>query len=298
MVESITLKNTVTETSILMNMLTTDYILVNVDFGTVKGEHHSYKYINQIGSSVTNTTLGTRDINIVGYIIGSDKVEIQRRKSLLNSIINPQQAMEVHTNGYKIQMLPTSSVKYSTSDNENNEVLCKFQIEGLCPSPLFEDATEKSIAAVGTIPMFRFPLIIPAFESTLVNNGIIMGVRQQSLITLVTNEGTVNTGLKIMFLAKGVVENPKIINIKTQEYFRINKTMQAGERVVISTETGGKRVLGYLNNQEYNYSGYKDLDSTWLQLNTGETIFGYSADLNLDLLEVWLYFSNKYLEVQ
>ena len=92
--------------------------------------------------------------------------------------------------------------------------------------------------------------------------------------------------------------NPSLLNVSTQKYFRIKKTMVAGEEIEINTVTGEKRIVGRLNGEESNYYKYKDLTSTWLDLSIGDNIFRYDAEEGLDNLEVYIYFNNRYLEVE
>ncbi|MGR5876777.1 phage distal tail protein [Bacillus pacificus] len=70
--------------------------------------------------------------------------------------------------------------------------------------------------------------------------GMEFSYRTPSLITEIVNDGHIPTGIEIEFLALGTVENPKIINVVTQEYLRINKKMTAGEIVTIDTTRGKK----------------------------------------------------------
>ena len=170
--------------------------------------------------------------------------------------------------------------------------MCKFKIDGICPDPLFSEKNESKITAVGTAGKFHFPLIIPKTK------GIVMGIRQPSLIFVIENKGSVPVGMKMVLKATGTLTNPSITNVYTQEFFKINKTMQAGEQIVIDTIIGEKTIKGTLHNIESNYFKYRDFDSTWLQLNIGTNLFRYNADTNIGNLEVFIYYNNKYLEVQ
>ncbi|MBO5744030.1 MAG: phage tail family protein, partial [Clostridia bacterium] len=61
---------------------------------------------------------------------------------------------------------------------------------------------------------------------------------------------------------------------------------------------GEKSIQGILNGIRYNYFKYLDLNSEWLQLYVGDNLFRYDADGNPGNLEVFIYYNNKYLEVQ
>ena len=297
MVENIVLKNEVTSQVLELDSVTTpNYILDTVDWGQITSNHHSYKYVNQIGVYVTNTTLETRDISITGWIIANSERQMTQRKTLLNKFVNPQQQILLSYSKYTLEFLPDTSVKYSATVKENNEVICKFKVEGYCPDPLFSDKTESKVIAASTIPMFHFPLIISKNPSP--PGGVIFGLRQPSLIVAINNSGAVDVGMKIVFKANGTLYGPSLINVDTQKYFKVNKMMQAGEEIVVDTVIGEKKIQGKLNGITSNYFKYRDLDSEWLQLKVGDNLFRYDADDNIGNLEVYIYFSNKYLEVQ
>lgn len=297
MVEGIKLQNVETRAILTLDMVSTpDYVLNSVDWGAVESTHHSYKYVNQIGVYVTGTSLETRSVDISGWVIASTEREMTNRKTILNRFFNPQQAVDLFYKDYALRFLPNTSVRYSTAIAENNEVVCKFKVEGYCPDPLFAEQAESKVAAASTIGLFHFPLIMS--KTPTPPGGIVFGVRQPSLIVAITNSGAVSIGMKVVFKANGTLSNPSIINVNTQKYFKVNKTMQAGEVIEIDTIIGEKKVQGTLNGVTSNYFKYRDLDSEWLQLAVGDNLFRYDADENVGNLEVYIYFNNKYLEVQ
>ena len=307
MVENISLKNKNTLALLELDVVTTPYyILDKVDWGQIESTHHSYKYVNQIGVYVTGTTLETRDIVITGWIVARSDNQMSERKKMLNRFVNPQQLIELKYKDYAVDFLPDKSIKYSATIKENNNVICKFEISGLAPDPLFRESVQSKTAAATTRGMFHFPLIIGCGNEDLGNadnldNGyptIMFGLRQPSLIVDVYNKGVVAVGMTLVFKAMGTMSNPSLINVRTQEYFKINKTLVAGETVTINTTIGEKKVIGELNGVQSNYFKYRDLNSSWLQLEVGDNLFRYDADTGLDVLECYVYFYNKYLEVQ
>ena len=166
------------------------------------------------------------------------------------------------------------------------------------PSPLQENKN----AAATTVGLFHFPLIIGLPGTKQSNdNGyptIMFGLRKPSLIVDIYNKGAVATGIRIVFKATATIKNPSLINVDTQQYFKINKTMVAGEEVVIDTNVGKKKIRGYLNGVEYNYFKYIDFGSKWLQLEVGDNLFRYDAEENMNGLEVYIYYYDRFLEVQ
>lgn len=297
MVEGIKLQNVETRAVLTLDMVSTpDFILNSVDWGAVESTHHSFKYVNQIGVYVTGTSLETRSVTIQGWVIAENESMMTIRKTTLNRFFNPQQAVDLFYKDYVLRFLPNTSIRYSTVIAENNEVICKFKVEGYCPDPLFSEQVESKVAAASTQAMFHFPLIIS--ETPNPPGGIIFGLRQPSLIVTVTNNGAVDVGMKIVFRASGTLTNPSLIEVNTQKFFKVNKTMVAGEEITIDTIIGEKKIEGYLNGITSNYFKYRDLDSEWLQLKVGDNLFRYDADQNIGNLEVYIYYNNKYLEVQ
>ena len=73
--------------------------------------------------------------------------------------------------------------------------------------------------------------------------------------------------------------------------------MSAGEIITINTAFGEKRVESCLNGITTNAFNYIDFNSTFLQLDIGDNLFRYNADLNIDNLEVSIYYMPQYLGV-
>lgn len=293
MIESIVLKNKTTLQSVLFDKGISEFVLDTADLGTVKGTHHSYSYLNQVGVYIDSTTLGGRTVSISGWVIGDTYEELLLNKKVLNHLVNPMQSIEViYKDRYKLTFKPDYSVQYSVSYEENNEVLCKFLIQGTCPDPMFTTKDRISSLIASTTPEFRFPLIIPK------TTGVIMGLRKQSLVVTLSNEGDIKTGLSIEVSCSGTVVNPQITNLDTQETIRVNKTLVSGEQLIISTASGEKHVKGVLNGTEYNYFKYMDFDSSWIQLQVGENRLKYTAESGINNLSVSVSFLPRYLEVQ
>lgn len=297
MIERIVLRKVKNAEELIFDMVSTpDFILKSVDWGTVKGNHHSYKYANQVGETVTNTSLDKRYVIIEGWVVAQSESEMSARKRKLNAFINPQEAIDLFYSDYVIRFLPNESVKYSIAFNENNDVFAKFQINGTCTNPLFADVNERQIPFVTTLPAFHFPLVI---SESLPEKGVTFGKRTESLIINVINNGSVDVGMKIVFRSNGTVVNPKLINVNTQEELVITKTLVSNEEIVVNTNIGEKSVKGRIGSENFtNYYMHKLIGSAWLQLAVGDNLFRYDADEGVDNLDIFVYFTNRFLEVQ
>lgn len=297
MVERIILKKVRNSDELILDMVSTpEYVLKSVDWGTIKGTHHSYKYVNQVGVTISGTSLETRPISIEGWIVASNPMRMSILKNKLNSFVNPQDAIDLYYNKYMIRFIPDETVKYAVDKAENNDVFCKFSITGICPNPLFTNTDENISVFATTIPKFHFPLVM-SIDSP--EKGVIFGSRTESLIANIFNEGSVISGMRIVFKANGTVVNPKLVNVNTQENFILNKTMVAEEEIEVNTNIGEKNIKGRIGSSPYsNYYMYKDIDSSWLQLEAGDNLFRYDADEGLENLEITVYYYNRFLEVQ
>lgn len=293
MIESLTLTNLTTLQSVLIDKDNSDFVLNEADLGTVGGTHHSYKYVNQVGVYIDSTTLEERNVAISGWVVGDTYDLLKLNKGVLDRLVNPLHTIEITVySKYRLLFKPDFSIQYSVAYTENNEVLCKFLIQGTCADPMFTSKNRQSELIASIIPKFHFPLIIPKGE------GILMGLRDPSLLATINNLGDIDTGMVITFSCKSTVKNPSLLNVDTRETIKINKFISPGEQVVISTESGDKYVKGVLDGEELNYFKYFDFDSTWLQLHTGSNTIKYDAEENADGLEVLITFLPKYLEVQ
>lgn len=297
MVERIVLRNVKNFNELILDMVSTpDFVLKSVDWGTIKGTHHSYKYVNQVGVTVTNTSLGTRDITIEGWVVAQNENNMSHLKRMLNAFINPKEELDLIYNKYVIRFKPDESVRYSINFAENNDAFCKFQIKGTASNPIFSEVSENELLFAATVPTFSFPLIL---STELPNTGVVFGKRTSSLFANIYNEGSISVGIRIVLKANGTLVNPSIINVNTLEEFKINKTLVADEEIEINTNIGKKSVRGKIGNTNFqNYYMYKDIDSQWLQLEVGDNLFRYNADEGINNLDVFIYFNNEFLEVQ
>ena len=299
MVEAISLinnsinNNTIGSTQLDINMDNRAYVLTSIDWGAIQSTRKTYKFINQIGVYVTGTTLESRDISIIGYVVGDTYEQLKTRKRFLNQFVNPLQMLSLVYEDYMIDGIPDTTIKYGTDLAENNEVMCKFMIDLFCPDPMFYTRDTREVILADWIPKFHFPLIIPKTK------GIIMGLRSQSTIITVNNPGMLETGLTATFYARGTVVNPSITNIATQKKIQFAHTMQPGETLEVTTYTNRKAVRKYIGESSENAFNLIDFESNeFIQLILGENPLRYNADEGISNLEVTIQFKPQYLEVQ
>lgn len=266
------------------------------DWGTPAVSFSSYTIPMQYGITLTGTEIGDRKPNIVGYVIAKIDNEyasmitweqfyseslksIESTKKELNKLFSPfnDVKIEITGSGYYLIGRP-NPVKYGKAYNENNEIMCRFSVEIDCYNPLFQKESGKDIVMTTTTPAFRFPLIF--------KDKNVMGVISAQKSIIVENEGDCDIGGVIKLSAlNGTVKNPKVFNIETEEYIKINVTLQENDYITINTNRGEEDVVIHRASTSEDISGIPDISegSTFLQFKQGSFLYGYSVEEGTDV---------------
>jgi len=280
------------------------YVLTSVDYGAISATRATVKGANQIGERVMNTTLDKRGIEIVGFIraqapLGLSPAEQEKylakdmkaKKAALYQICEPRAEFELCPDDTLVLKCYTdSTVRFSTSKLLNNERVAQFVIDATCYDPLFYDAVARYRRIAEWASNFIWPLQIP-------ESGFTFADRTDSLITTLQNDGDVETGLLIHFTASATVGNPVLTNLETGEYIKLNRTLEAGETVVVNTNYGAESVTSHRGDMIEDIINDLDLGSTFLQAPVGTTPFHYTADSNISAMTVTIYYFQRYLGV-
>lgn len=267
------------------------FFLNKVDgLGAVKNIINVQKSPFQDGVTPTGESLDTRNITIEGSITITDKEELLKHKRKLYKVFNPklQGNLRYELGDFKKEI--NCKVEFAPDFPAVDSKFKKFLIQLFCPSPFWRDIQENKNEIAVWLGDFEFPLEVS-------QEGIEMGHREPSLITNIFNPGDVTCGMRIEFKALATVNTPSLFNVNTREYIKINKTMAAGERIVITTHTGQKRVEKELNGVLGNAFNWWDDGSTFMQLDVGDNLLRYNAEKNVDNLEVNIYYTPQYLGV-
>lgn len=271
------------------------YILKEADWGTIQATHNLTRYVKQIGNTLVSTVLGTRDIEISGWVIARNTVQMTTRKKKLNNFFNPLHDYQIEYMGYKLGVEFNQSIRYAREVKGNNEVICEWKIEGIATDPLFYEIDALDTESTDIEAKFRFPCVF-----NTVSKDVVFGEVKLNSIIAVINAGQVDVGMQIQIKSYGPVTNPIITNVQTGEFIKINKVLEEGEEILINTSIGGKFVKGKTSSDsDYgNYYNYRDFDSAWLQLITGTNYFVITAEENYENMRVVLSFNRAYMEVQ
>jgi hypothetical protein len=263
-------------------------------FGGAKNDVNTVKSPDQDGETDVNASLEKSERTITGTIIAANARQLEEyHRELITAFSTKQSGVLEYIYGDvdKSCSCKVESVAFGEIDGGTQE----YDITILCPNPFWQDISPTVDEIALWLPEFEF-LLPDGFEFP--DDGMEFGERAESLIVDVQNPGDVPCGMKIIFTATGTLENPSVLNVNTREYFKMLKTMHAGEMIEINTKFGEKAVTGYLNGDSLNYFNDADLPaSTFLQLQPGSNPIRYNADSGLDNLNVTIRYSPQYLGV-
>lgn len=165
-----------------------------------------------------------------------------------------------------------------------------MQVEMHCEQPFWEDIEEivEQISEAGDLHYFTDD---PTGMLYFTEEGIVIGEYDTTRSKECFNEGDVSVGLEIDIIALSKVTFP-IIYDANGNFFGVGVTMQSGDKIVITTHRGNKRVT--MNGE----SIFDKIipNSTWLQLATGDNRFAIDSDDDaLDNMAFSLKYKQRYI---
>lgn len=281
MIDTIKIKNVNLNSIIELDKFDSKFLLADdkaIDWGTIKTSKTTYNLTSKIGVGLTNKAASDgRTISIMGWLINDSKGTIKDKKKILNSFFNPFDDLVIYADKYKIEGYAEQVIKYSTSNSENNNIICKFLVSIFCPNPLFTLA--ESIQAMNFdvySKLFLFPLI---WEQ---DKPIVMGLRQGLDDFYVENSGTLQTGCTITIVTTKEITGLSIKNATTNQEFLLksNLVIPANKVIKICT-TPNKRGIWYGDSPDELQKSFEilDLDSDWIQLVVGRNELKFSSEL-------------------
>ena len=255
-------------------------------FDTIDVKHITSQGFRQDGVTLLGSSVSTRNLTIRGQIYAETTQEMERLRLQLLNMFRPKADITITQifGGYKKSIIARAS---KTPSIELTDVTCiqNYSVDLTAHMPYWLDpATVVKIA--DTIGGFHFPVQTPTH----------FGVKMSSPIAILKNESPDPVGMEIKFIAHGIVDTPKLLNIYTQEYIQINAQMEQNE--IITVTTGEKKtVTRYLNGEKTNYLNKIDLAGggyTFLMLSPGDNVMRASAADGESMLETQMSFNNRF----
>lgn len=226
--------------------------------------------INQVGGTVNSKTVQARPVTVNGIIIGGEAL-----KEELMSVVRPDIPGRLYADDYFLDVHVTA-----TPTIEAKKKFAKFQFSLNAPYPYWQKSNKVSKALFGVQKLFKFPWNV--------SRSYQFGQMMQTQYMNINNGGQLPVPFMATFSATDIVENPKITNMQTGEFMLLNKTMEAGEKIVVEFTHGLTHVT---SSTAGNIRGALDLDSTLFRLYVGDNVLKPEAASGLENLEVHVDFA-------
>lgn len=248
------------------------YKLISIDgIGDVQTDIRSEKSPFQDGDTYLESTFQPRFIEIEFAIYGANYEEIRDYRIMLARVCNPKLGLGTITyesDDFKriIQGVAETVPIFPTGRENRAEFRQMAMLSFKCPNPYWR--TEAIDATPTFEPLFQFP-----FEGEFE-----MGISRDERI--LTNLGDTDIPFTVEFY--GPALNPRIDNVTTGEFIKVNQQLLDGEYMRITTADNNKRVVFVdETGEERNVFNWIDIESTFFKLIQGENYITYSADSDI-----------------
>lgn len=220
----------------------------------------------QNGVALNHTFLGTRIISIYFYVFADSMTSFYTKRRTLSSVFNPMMGEGTleYTNNYITKVIRVLPTLLPTPVNKYGN-LQLINIEFTAHDPFWYDKTETVSTMVDYV------------------GGITLN-----------NVGDYETPMRVEF--SGITVNPQILNQTTGELIKVNKSLTAGEKLIIDTSYGNKTVT-HINNSSVRTSAYNLItnNSKFFSLQLGNNQIKYSADMGTPVIKI--YWKNRFVGV-
>lgn len=253
---------------------------------------YSTNSMGQHGDTYVGQRIEARDIDIVGHINTRDKQQAYELRRQMLKVFNPELGgtLAYEFGGFKRVI---NCRLHGEPKVERKSVLQQFSIPLDCLNPFWREEDEEKEDIASWVAAWEFPCEIEKDNP----QSMIYGYRAESVIVDCYNEGDVSTGMRVRFMALGTVVNPIILNVDTEEFIKLNVTMQTGDTIEVNTKYGSKGATLIRDGEKTDCFRYVDVDSTFMQLAIGDNNFRYDAEGGVNLLEVSIFYNKEYLGV-
>ena len=263
------------------------FILESVDGrGGVEANVQMQSAPYQDGSTFIDTTLATRSITLSVSLVADSRDELNDLRHQISTIFNPKLGLGklIYSNGNverEIEVIVDGSPAYPVGDAKG-KWFQRTAINLIAPNPYWEGTEIDKYKLEDFVGNFRFSFHFPVRFATRGDS--------RALI----NNGDVPTPIKVEF--RGPVTNPKITNLTTGEFIKVNRAIPSGYKLILDTSFGNKRVeIVAPDGVVQNAFHYIDLESTFFSLDVGENRFAFITDGGNP--EVYVEYKHKYLSV-
>lgn len=139
-----------------------------------------------------------------------------------------------------------------------------------CPDPYFKGLEDILTELDNIIEMFVLEAYIP-------EEGIVLGEISTEGKETIVNNSDIDVGVTIEMIALDQVVNPIFYNETKNQFFGVNYTFSEGDKLIITTGTGNKKVYVDKNGVQLNIINKMMRNSSFFQLKRGNNLLSYEA---------------------
>lgn len=228
--------------------------------------------IDQVGTTIQSVNIQPRPVTVSGVLVG--EFQLQNKERLL-SVVRPDLTAKLYADDYYLNVRPTS-----TPTIEPYPQFAKFQFSVLATYPYWQrDSSIRSVLS-GLQYMFKFPWNI--------SRSYQFAQLMETQFINVPNPGQLPVPMTVTFFARGDCVNPKLTNVNTGKFMEINKSLIAGERVVVEITHDRTYVTSSVDGD---IRGALSLKSTLNRLDVGDNVLKPEAEEGRKQLEVSIDFA-------
>lgn len=269
-----------------------DFHLTHIDGQTVAAASVASTVIGGVdGDTVSNMQADARTIVIDLRIKNGVDVEEAKRRILRVVKLKQSGSLVWEQNSRTVEI--KGKVESVEMPRWENGIVMQITLH--CSQPFWEDI-ENVVQQISEAINLHYFTDSATEMLFFPDDGIPFGEYDTARAKNFFNEGDVSVGLEIDIIALSTVTNP-IIYDEAGNFFGVGYAekplvMQSGDKIVITTHRGNKRVA--LNGESI-FDRIKP-KSTWLQLATGDNRFAINSDdAALDNMVFSLIFKQKYI---
>lgn len=230
--------------------------------------------IDQVGATIQSANVQPRPVTISGILVGDFQ---KNNKEKLLSVVRPDLTAKLYADDYYLNVRPTSTPTVDASKK-----FARFQFSVLAAYPYWQKDDSARAVLSGLQYKFKFPWNISMeyqfaklMETQFIN---------------VSNRGQLPVPMTVTFFSRGNCKNPKITNINTGKFMAINKSLVAGERVVVEITHDRTYVTSSVDGD---IRGALSLKSTLNRLDVGDNVLKPEAEEGGSQLEVSIDFATE-----
>lgn len=234
---------------------------------TLTISHSEAQGIDQVGSTIQSSNVQSRVVNMSGRIVGQNQL---KRKEQLLSVVRPDLSGRLYADDYYLEVRPSATPTF-----EAREKNAQYQFSLLAAYPYWQRDDSAEATLSGVAKRFRFPWNVTRTYR--------FGEVVSALFINIVNSGQVPIPFTVTFKALDTVVNPKLIDAATNNYLLLNKTLVAGETVVIDITHDRTYVNSSVDGE---CRGALDLNSSFYRLAVGDNVIKPEAESGKANLQV------------